>query len=173
MSPTKIALHSAFLLLLFVLQDSIISLIHFPIAGFSLYLGVLFALLASQDRNNALVLGFIGGLILDLTPSSTAPFGQWGLVITLAAYAVTQNREMFGDFLSSPLYFLAYLNLCIIGSLALYFLLGQILGESNGSLGRFVIIVLGNAIWTSIFIPLLLPAINKVEDLISSVGEQI
>lgn len=173
MSPTRIALHTAFLLVLFIVQDSLISMIHFPIAGFSLYLGILFALIASQDRNNALVVGFIGGVILDLTPSSSAPFGQWALIITIAAYLIHRNREIFGDFLDSPLHFLAYLNLAILGSLVAYYLIGLVLGESNGSLGRFGIIVLGNAIWTSIFIPLFLPMVRKLEEFVNSVGEQI
>ena len=69
MSWSRAGYSAAILFLFFVIQESAISRINFPIAGFSLYLAVLLGFMALENQLGAIVLGFIGGLILDLSPS--------------------------------------------------------------------------------------------------------
>ena len=80
MSRIRVLNTSIFLFVIFLLQETVISRINFPINGFSLYLAALMVLLSLEDRNGALVFGFIGGLIMDLSAAADTPFGQIGLL---------------------------------------------------------------------------------------------
>ena len=53
--------------------------------------------LSLEDRTGSLVFGFIGGLIMDLSPSAQTPFGQWALVMTLIGYLFAVNRDSVVD----------------------------------------------------------------------------
>jgi hypothetical protein len=50
---------------------------------------------------------------------------------------------------------------------------GALLGEQNGSFSRDALVVLGNLIWTVLFTPIFLPALEKVRDYALSEKERI
>jgi rod shape-determining protein MreD len=164
-SPARISLSTAFLFIVFAIQESIVSRIHLPITGFSLYLAVLVCLLALEDRNGAVVIGFIGGLVLDLAPTSQSPFGQWALIFTIIGYLISSNLESVGDFTSQPLTFVLFIAFGAALALVAYLVTGAMLGEENGSLWHAVVVVVGNFIWTLLFAPLFLPGIRSVREL--------
>ncbi len=83
MSGLRVLNTSLFLLVIFLIQETVISRIKFPIDGFSLYLAALMVLLSLEDRSGSIVFGFIGGLIMDLSIAADTPFGQWALILTL------------------------------------------------------------------------------------------
>ena len=89
MSPTRVGISTAFLFLVFAIQESVVSRIHLPITGFSLYLAILICLIALEDRNGSVIMGFIGGVVLDLSPTSQSPFGQWALIFTIIGYIIS------------------------------------------------------------------------------------
>jgi len=165
MSALRAGISLAFFFLLFGIQESAISLIHFPVAGFSLYLAVAIALIAFEDGNAAIITGFIAGFVLDLSPTSNGPFGQWALILTLVGYIFTSNRESIADLTSSPLTFVLFVTFGVSIALVTYILFGTLLGEHNGSLSRDFYIVLANAFWTLIFTPIFLPALSKLRKL--------
>ena len=82
MSPIRIGINAALLLFIFTIQETVISRIQLPITGFSLYLAALVLMVILENRTGAVILGFVGGLVLDLSPSSQSPFGQWALILT-------------------------------------------------------------------------------------------
>lgn len=49
------------------------------------------AWIIQDQRNSAVVTGFIAGLILDLSPTLEAPFGLWTLVLTSMSYLLASN----------------------------------------------------------------------------------
>jgi rod shape-determining protein MreD len=161
-SPTRIFSTLAFLFILFTIQESAISLIHFPIAGFSLYLAVAISLIAFEDHNGSLVVGFLAGIVLDLSPTSNAPFGQWALILTIVGYLFATNRESFADFTMSPVIFVFFVATGVTLALLMYLGFGSLVGEANGSINRDLVILLGNALWTIIFTPMYLPALRTV-----------
>ena len=61
--------------LLFLLQEGLLNRINFLIGGFSLYLAFFVAWIMQEERNSAVVTGFIAGFIADLSPTLEAPFG--------------------------------------------------------------------------------------------------
>jgi rod shape-determining protein MreD len=163
-SPVRVALSTVFLFFIFAIQESVISRVHLPITGFSLYLAVLICLIALEDRNGAVIMGFIGGLVLDLSPSSQSPFGQWALIFTIIGYLISSNMESVGDFTSEPISFVLFISTGAAFALFIYLIAGLALGENIGSFYRAIVVVAGNFIWTMLFTPLFIPLIRRARE---------
>jgi len=164
MSALRIVSTLAFFFVLFTIQESAVSLIHFPISGFSLYLAIAISLIALEDHNGALITGFLSGIVLDLSPTSNAPFGQWALILTGIAFLFAVNRDSIADLTSSPVTFVLFVAVGVSIALMIYLLFGSLLGEQNGSLSHDLIVVLGNALWTIVFTPMFLPTLGRVRE---------
>ena len=161
MSRIRVLNTSIFLFVIFLLQETIVSRINFPIGGFSLYLATLMVLLSLEDRNSALVFGFIGGLIMDLSAAADTPFGQWALVLTAIGYLFSVNKESIGDFTLLPITFLLFISLASALSLFLFLAIGGMLGQENGTVTHAFSIIFANTLWSILLTPLFLPAIIK------------
>ena len=164
MSAQRVGLSATLLLALFIIQESFISRIHFPITGFSLYISVLVALIALENRNGAIAMGFIGGIILDLSPTSDSPIGQWALIFTLIGFLISNNLESVGDFASTPFSFVVFVSCGSALSLLMYLLIGSMLGENSVSLWNAIVVILGNFIWTMLLTPFILPGLRWVRE---------
>jgi rod shape-determining protein MreD len=172
-SPVRIALNASLLFIAFIIQESVISRIHLPITGFSLYLAIIVSMVLLENRIGAVILGFVGGIILDLSPSSQSPFGQWALVLTLVAYLIAVNSESVDEIISRPVGLGLFVAAGTALSLALYLLLGALLGESNGSFGRDAIVIAGNFFWTMLFAPFFMPILIVIRDVTVGARERI
>jgi rod shape-determining protein MreD len=161
MSRIRVLNTSIFLFAIFLLQETLVSRINFPINGFSLYLAALMVLLSLEDRNGALVFGFIGGLIMDLSAAADTPFGQWALVLTAIGYLFSVNKESIGDFTESSIIFLIFISLASALSLFLFLLVGEMLGQENGTVTHAFSIIFANTLWSFLITPLVLPLIIK------------
>jgi len=150
------------LLFFFIVQESAVSKINFPISGFSLYLCAVLGLMSLEDRFGAIALGFIGGLILDLSPSSDSPVGKWAFILTIVGYLFSRNRESIGDFTERPLAFVLFVTAGATVTLTIFLLGGVILGENNGAFFVNIRTIFGNAIWTLLFSSILLPGLIKL-----------
>ncbi len=164
MSPVRILSTLGFFFVLFVVQESAVSLVHFPISGFSLYLAIAISLIAFEDHNGAIVTGFLAGLVLDLSPTSNAPFGQWALILTALGFLFAVNRDSISDLTSSPITFVIFVAGGATLSLIAYLGFGALLGEENGSFVHVLIVLLGNLVWTVIFTPMFLPALERARE---------
>ena len=173
MSWSRVGFSSALLLFFFVVQESAVSKINFPIAGFSLYLCVVLGLMALEDRFGAISFGFIAGIVLDFSPSSDSPFGKWALILTLIGYLFSRNRESIGDFTERPIAFILLVTAGATISLVMFLIFGVIVGENNGSMLNNLKTVFGNALWTLLFSSILLPAIVKLRAMTLTSRERI
>ena len=173
MSPARIISTLAFFFGLFVVQESAVSLVHFPISGFSLYLAIAISLIAFEDHNGALITGFLAGIVLDLSPTSNGPFGQWALILTTIGFLFAANRDSIADLTGSAITFVIFVSGGVTLALIAYLGFGALLGEQNGSLSRDGLVLFGNLIWTVLFTPIFLPALEKVRDYSLSEKERI
>jgi len=173
LSWSRVGFSSALLLFFFIVQESAVSKINFPIAGFSLYLCVVLGLMALEDRFGAISFGFIAGIVLDFSPSSDSPFGKWALILTLIGYLFSRNRESIGDFTEQPIAFILLVTAGATISLVMFLAFGVILGENNGSMLNNLKTVFGNALWTLLFSSILLPAIVKLRAMTLTSRERI
>jgi len=158
MSGVRVLNTSIFLFVVFLIQETVIARIKFPIDGFSLYLAVLMVLLSLEDRSGSIVFGFIGGLIMDLT---------------LIGYLFSLNKETIGDFTQSPIVFVAFISLASAFALVLYLVIGALLGQNNGTLTHLISIVFANSLWSFFLVPLFLPLIVKTRTALLSNRERI
>lgn len=129
--------------------------------------------MALEDRFGAIALGFIGGLILDFSPSSDSPFGKWALILTIVGYLFSRNRESIGDFTERPIAFVLFVTAGATITLVIFLVTGFILGENNGAVLNNLQIIFGNAIWTLLFSSILLPGIIKLRAATLSSRERI
>ncbi|MEI6406503.1 MAG: rod shape-determining protein MreD [Actinomycetes bacterium] len=160
MSPSRIFSSSGLIIIAFLIQESLVTRINFPIAGFSFYIAVLMGLISFEDRSGAVVIGFIGGIILDLSPTIDAPFGQWAFVMTLIGFLFATNRESIGNFSSRPMALIALVAGGAMLSMVFFLMISALLGENDGAFSQIVIKVLGNGFWTIIFAPLIIPFLS-------------
>jgi len=129
--------------------------------------------MALEDRFGAIALGFIGGIILDLSPSSDSPFGKWALILTLVGYLFSRNRESIGDFTERPLAFVLFVSAGASATLLIFLIFGIIFGENNGALLTNLQTVVGNGIWTLLFSSILLPGLVKLREFTLTSRERI
>jgi rod shape-determining protein MreD len=126
-----------------------------------------------EDRFGAIALGFIGGLILDLSPSSDSPFGKWAFILTVVGYLFSRNRESIGDFTERPLAFVLFVTAGATITLTIFLVVGVILGENNGAFFTNINTIFGNAIWTLLFSSILLPGLIKLRNFTLTSRERI
>ena len=162
MNWSRAGFSALILLFFFIVQESAVSKINFPISGFSLYLCAVLGLMSLEDRFGAIALGFIGGIILDLSPSSDSAFGKWAFILTIVGYLFSRNRESIGDFTERPLAFVLFVTAGATVTLTIFLLAGVILGENNGAFFINIRTIFGNAIWTLLFSSILLPGLIKL-----------
>ena len=172
MSWSRVGFTSVLLLFFFIVQESAISKINFPIAGFSLYICVVLGLMALEDRFGAISFGFMAGIVLDFSPSSDSPFGKWALILTIIGYLFSRNRESIGDFTERPMAFVLFVTAGATVTLLIFLVVGIVLGENNGSMLNNLKTVFGNGIWTLLFSSILLPIIVKLRALTLSSRER-
>ncbi|MFM2270037.1 MAG: hypothetical protein RIS01_66 [Actinomycetota bacterium] len=153
---------SIFLFVIFLIQETIVSRINFPLNGFSLYIAALMVVLSLEDRTGSLVFGFIGGVIMDLSIAADTPFGQWALVMTLMGYLFSINKESIGDYTETPVVFIGFISIASGLSLLIFAIVGTLLGEEMGGLVRNLGLIFANSLWTFLIIPLFLPLIIKM-----------
>ena len=142
---------------LFLLQEAVINQINFLVAGFSLYLAFFMAWIIQDQRNSAVVTGFIAGLILDLSPTLEAPFGLWTLVLTGMSYILATNVRAALDSELSPVVMTMVTVLGSSVALILFLLFGAILGQDVGSGAYVTQVIFGNAMWSLLLSPLYVP----------------
>ena len=173
MSWSRVGFSSLLLIFFFIVQESAISKINFPISGFSLYLCAVLGLMALEDRFGAISFGFIAGIILDFSPSSDSPFGKWALILTIVGYLFSRNRESIGDFTERPMAFVLFVTAGATITLLIFLIIGLVLGENNGNILNNLKTVFGNGLWTLLFSSILLPIIVKLRALTLTSRERI
>jgi rod shape-determining protein MreD len=162
MSRIRVLNTSILLFAIFLLQETMVARINFPINGYSLYLAALIVVLSLEDRNGALVFGFIGGLIMDLSVAADTPLGQWALVFTALGYLFALNKESIGDFTQSPILFIIFISAASAFSLFLFLTIGAMLGQEHGTLTHQATIILANTFWSLLITPIFLPVLIKI-----------
>jgi rod shape-determining protein MreD len=161
MSKLRVVTTTVFLLLLLFVQETIINRINFPWHSFSLFLAAILVLLSFEDRTGALVFGFLGGLVMDLSPGSATPFGQWALALTFIGYLFAVNRESIGDFTDRPIAFIAFISMSSALAMATFLFLGLFLGQANGGFLHNLGVIAANSVWTFFITPIFLPLLIR------------
>ena len=145
MLTRQISVATPIFLLIFLIQEAVISQFRLPGGGFSILL--IFALTWA-------------------VLSANGPLGQWTLIMLLAGYAISYIGYGDDNIHANAIgivFFVVIANFCV--EIA-YLITGALLGVSIGSLGQIVITLFGMSIWALLVSPIMLPVFTRLHALI-------
>ena len=166
MFTRQISVAAPIFLLIYVIQESVISQFRLPGGGFSLLLIFALTWAVFSETEVAAVIGFAAGFLMDLSQSTSGPFGQWTLLMLIAGYAISYIG--FGDDnvranAIGIILFVVIANLLVeIASVAT----GALLGVSVGSFIQVLITLLGMSLWALLISPIVLPVFSRLHALV-------
>ncbi|CAB5239298.1 unannotated protein [freshwater metagenome] len=162
----QFSLSALLVLLIFVIQESVISQFRLPGGGFSLLLIFSLTWASLSTPTVGALIGFIAGLMMDLSQSADGPLGQWTLILIIAGYVLAFLAYGDDSVRGNPISIVILVSLAVGASLALYLISGLLLGLKIGSISGVAVTLIGNSLWTLAITPLLLPAISYVHNFI-------
>ena len=166
MLTRQISLAAPIFLMIYVIQESVISQFRLPGGGFSLLLIFALTWAVLSETEVAAVIGFAAGFLMDLSQSASGPFGQWTLIMLVAGYAISYIG--FGDDnvranAIGIIFFVVIANLLVeIAFVAT----GALLGVSLGSFVQVLITLLGMTLWALLISPIVLPVFSRMHTLV-------
>jgi rod shape-determining protein MreD len=166
MLTRQISIATPIFLLIFLIQEAIVSQFRLPGGGFSILL--LFALtwaVLSQPEVAA-VIGFSSGILMDLSQSSSGPFGQWTLIMLLAGYAISYIGYGDDNIHANAVGIVFFVVIANFFVEIAYLVTGALLGVSIGSLSQIAITLFGMSIWALLVSPMMLPVFTRLHALI-------
>ena len=153
---------------LFILQEGFVDQIRLPLGGFSLILLAALIWSSISEPEIAAVTGFIAGLYLDLSPSTSGPFGQWTLVMVLSCFAISYLGYGDDAVNSNPAGLILMTSSAVVATLIGYLLIGLIFGLNLGSTFHTLKTILGFGIWSALIAPITVPFIARAHSVVYS-----
>jgi rod shape-determining protein MreD len=151
--------------LFFIAQEAVITQLNFPAGGFSIFLILTLLWAALSTPEVAAAAGFGAGILLDLSPSTSGPLGHWTLILVLMCYAIAFFSYGDENIRGNPFSVIMMVTLAQAIVLVSYLVTGFLLGVTATSFGQTLITIIGNAVWTMVITPLLLPVVVWLHDL--------
>lgn len=169
----KITFALPIFLIIYLVQEAIVNQFHFPAGGFSLLLifTLVWAIVSTSEI--AILGGFVAGVLMDLSQSSSGPIGQWTLLMIAACYLVSYigfgNENVSGN----PLFITLITTSAVFLVELAYVVTGALLGVAPGSIGQILITLFGISLWSLVATPILLPLFLRLHALIYSTRSTI
>ncbi len=172
MSINRVPISAGLLLLVFLFQETFVNRINFYLGGFALYLAFAIAWILREERSSAVLIGFLTGLIADLSPTLEAPFGLWTFTMTGLAFLIITYVRGSLDSNLSPLTLSIVTTIFSTIALMLFVIFGAILGQDLPSLSVLARELIGNALWSFVLAPLYIPIAIRTHKLSLSARER-
>jgi len=149
-------------LVVYVIQETIVSQFRIFGSGFSLFL--IFALLWSALGTPELgaLTGFGAGLLMDLSQSSSGPVGQWTLIMILAGFSISYLGYGDDNFRGNPISLVVIVALAVPITRFIYLILGLMFGGELGSALHTFSSLIASGLWTVAIVPLLMPLVTRI-----------
>jgi rod shape-determining protein MreD len=166
MLTRQISTATPIFLIMYVIQESVVSQFRLPGGGFSIVMIFALTWAVLSETEVAAVIGFAAGFLMDLSQSAAGPFGQWTLIMLVAGYAISYIG--YGDDnvranATGIIFFVVLANLAV--EIA-YVATGALLGVDLGSFVQILITLFGMTIWALLVSPILLPVFSRLHALI-------
>jgi rod shape-determining protein MreD len=172
MSINRVPISAGLLFLVFLFQEAFVNRINFYLGGFTLYLAFAIAWILREERSSAVLIGFLAGLIADLSPTLEAPFGLWTFTMTGLAFLIVTYVLGSLDSNMSPLTLSIVTTIFCSIALMLFVIFGAILGQDLPSLSVLARELIGNALWSFVLAPLYIPIAIRTHKLSLSARER-
>ena len=162
MLTRQLSIATPIFLMIFVIQESVISQFRLPGGGFSILMIFALTWAVLSETEVAAVIGFAAGFLMDLSQSASGPFGQWTLIMLMAGYAISYigygddnvranaTGIIFFVVIANVLVEIAYVATCVL------------LGVSAGSFIQVLITLFGMSMWALLVSPILLPVFSRL-----------
>ena len=166
MFTRQISIAAPIFILIYIIQEAVISQFRLPGGGFSILMIFALTWAVLSEFEVAAVIGFAAGFLMDLSQSAAGPFGQWTLIMLLAGYAISYIGYGDDNVHANALGIVFFV---VVGNLLVeivYVTSGALLGISVGSFTEVLITLFGMSIWVLLVSPILLPIFTRLHALI-------
>lgn len=144
-----------------------------PAGGFSLILIFTLAWASMSTPEIGALTGFGAGILMDLSQTSPGPMGHWTLVLILVSFVISFLSYGDDHVRANPLNIVFLVVAGTLGAQLTFALLGLLLGQELGSITQVLFVCIGNAFWTAVVTPLLLPVISRLHALVFGTASRI
>lgn len=162
MLARQFSISSLIFVFVFLIQESVINQLHLPGGGFSLPLLIALTWATLSTPTVGALTGFISGLLMDLSQSSSGAMGHRTLLMILACYAVAFLGFGNDNVRGNPVTNIFLVSFASVLTLVTFVVTGLLLGASVGSFSRVLITIIGNGIWALLVTPLILPVVTRL-----------
>lgn len=153
-------------LAVYVFQEAVINQFRLPGGGFSIFLifTLVWAILSTPEV--AALAGFLGGLLMDFSQSSSGPIGQWTLLMIAACYGVAYFGSGNESLSVGPLGFTFFTTAAVLLVEFAYVFTGLLFGLQIGNFGQISITIFGISTWSLVVTPIVLPIFSRLHAII-------
>lgn len=155
----RVLLAAAVVVLAVVLQVAALPVVSVNGVVPNLVLLVVVAASVVRGPGYGAVVGFAGGLLLDLAPPADHVAGQWALSLVLVAALAGRVRT---EARHSPLAVVGLVAVCSFVATSVFALTGALLGDHALPAGQMVQVVLIALLWDVVVAPLVVPLLMPV-----------
>lgn len=166
MLTRQISVAAPIFLLIYTIQESVVSQFRLPGGGFSILLIFALTWAVLSETEVAAVIGFAAGFLMDLSQSASGPFGQWTLIMLVAGYAISYIGYGDDNVRANAIgiiFFVVIANLLVEIT---FVATGALLGVSAGSFIQILITLFGMTIWALLISPIVLPVFSRLHALV-------
>ena len=166
MLTRQISIAAPIFLMIYAIQESIISQFRLPGGGFSILMIFALTWAVLSETEVAAVIGFATGLLMDLSQSAAGPFGQWTLIMLVAGYAISYIGYGDDNVRANAIGIIFFVVVANLLAEVAYATTGALLGVSAGSLIQLLITLFGMSIWALLISPIVLPIFTRLHVLV-------
>ena len=159
MSVVRALVLTGVLVLAVVLQVAVFSVVSVDGVVPNLALLVVVAAALVRGPEFAAILGFVGGLLIDLAPPADHVAGRWALALVVVGYVAGLMRQ---DTRPTATTVIATVAAASFIGTSVYALSGVVLGDAVAGSGDLVRIVLVSLLWDVLLTPLVLPPVMRL-----------
>ena len=166
MLTRQISIAAPIFLMIYAIQESIISQFRLPGGGFSILMIFALTWAVLSETEVAAVIGFATGLLMDLSQSAAGPFGQWTLIMLVAGYAISYIGYGDDNVRANAIGIIFFVVVANLLAEVAYVATGALLGVSAGSFIQVLITLFGMSIWALLISPIVLPVFTRLHALV-------
>ena len=156
-SPLRWAAAIVLMCLALILQVSLFSAFAWDGVVPDLVLLVVVAAALNEGGQFGVIVGFLGGLLLDVVPPVDHTAGRWALALVVVGYVAGRVRQGLPAERITPMTALATAGACSFVGTSVYAITGLLLHDQEGSFGHVLSVVGISLLWDLLLTPIVLP----------------
>ena len=165
MITRQLSISAPIFILIYGVQEVIVNQFRLPGGGFSIFFifALVWAILSTPDV--AAFSGFASGFLMDLSPTSSGPIGQWTLIMVASSYAISFLGSRNENVKDNPVGVTLFISSAVFLTETLFVISGVLLGVQTGSFGQVLLTICGFSLWTLVITPICLPVFSLLHDI--------